>query len=134
MNLRQIPLFSMLTQQMTWLNARQKVLAQNIANADTPNYVPSDLVRLDFADMAKASSSQIKLKITSASHLKESFEGSGQFKTFLEKGFEAAPSGNSVVLEEQMMKVSESQIDFELITRLYRRHVGMLRTALGRSN
>ncbi len=133
MTLGGIPLFRMMSEQMTWLNQRQKVLSQNIANADTPNYVPKDLVRLDFADLAKSRSLQIKIRATNPRHIGQGPDQKGNFRTTEDKGFESSPSGNSVVLEEEMMKVSESQIDYELITRLYRKHVGMIRTALGRN-
>ena len=54
MDLTQIPLFEMLTRRMSWLNERQKVLAQNIANADTPHYVPRDLEPLDFESLTRS--------------------------------------------------------------------------------
>ncbi|MBT7747468.1 MAG: flagellar basal-body rod protein FlgB, partial [Alphaproteobacteria bacterium] len=46
--------------------------------------------------------------------------------------YETSPDGNSVVLEQQLMKVTETKMDYELMTNLYRKHMGMLRTALGR--
>ena len=48
-------------------------------------------------------------------------------------GYETAPAGNAVVLDEQMGKLAETQLDYELTTNLYRRQVGMLKTALGSS-
>ena len=48
MDLSKIPLFTMLTERMAWLNKRQAVLAQNIANADTPGYKPKDPAPVDF--------------------------------------------------------------------------------------
>ena len=38
----------MLRERMSWLNARQDVLSQNVANADTPGYTARDLKPLDF--------------------------------------------------------------------------------------
>ena len=46
--------FSMLRERMTWLNQRQDVLSQNVANADTPGYVARDLKPLDFDDVLNA--------------------------------------------------------------------------------
>src|SRR5215212_4176134 len=48
MNLDDIPLFSMLRGRLGYLNQRQQVVAQNIANADTPNYTPRDLNGFSF--------------------------------------------------------------------------------------
>lgn len=132
MDLTRIPLFEMLTRRMSWLNERQKVLAQNIANADTPNYQAKDLAPLDFADMARAAGNRLKLKTTSGRHLAAGLSPGGSAKAFEIKGTVTSPSGNGVIIEDELMKVSETQAEFELITRLYRKHMGMLRTALGR--
>src|SRR3954471_21691434 len=48
MNLDDIPLFSMLRSRLGYLNQRQQVVAQNIANADTPSYTPRDLSGFSF--------------------------------------------------------------------------------------
>jgi flagellar basal-body rod protein FlgB len=48
------------------------------------------------------------------------------------KQYETAPVGNSVVLEEQMMKLADAQHSYQLMTNLYRKHVEMLKMALGR--
>ena len=47
-------------------------------------------------------------------------------------GYETAPSGNAVVLEQQLVTVAETQMDFQMMTGLYRKHLDMFRTALGR--
>src|SRR5512146_2683349 len=46
-----IPLFSLLTGRMSWLSARQSVLAENVANSETPNYVVHDLKPMDFESL-----------------------------------------------------------------------------------
>ncbi len=132
MDLRHIPLFTMITRQMDWLTTRQKVLAQNIANADTPNYKAKDLTPLDFAAMARAAGNRLKLETTSGGHIGVGRSAAGSSKVFETKGTIDSPSGNGVVIEDELMKVSETQAEYELITRLYRKHMGMLRTALGR--
>ena len=70
MDLRQIPLFSMITRQMDWLTTRQKVLAQNVANADTPNYQAKDIAPLDFGAMARAAGNKLNLNTTSGGHIR----------------------------------------------------------------
>ena len=130
MDLRQIPLFSMITRQMDWLTTRQNVLAQNIANADTPNYQAKDLAPLDFAEMARAAGDKLGLSTTSGNHITSGTSSASN--ALSDKESRASLSGNGVVLEDELMKITETQADYELITRLYRKHVGMLRTALGR--
>ncbi len=133
MDLNKIPLLKMISTQMDWLNQRQKVLSQNIANADTPDYQARDLVPLDFADLARGQSRKLKMAVSSPSHIDDPNSRDGAYRGKKDKDFISEPSGNSVVLEEQAMLVSATQVDYELMTRLYRKHVGMLRTALGRN-
>lgn len=132
MDLRHIPLFTMITRQMDWLTTRQKVLAQNIANADTPNYQAKDLAPLDFAAMASAAGNKLKMETTSGGHIKAGLSAAGSPKVFETQSTLTSPSGNGVIIEDELMKVSETQAEYELITRLYRKHMGMLRSALGR--
>jgi flagellar basal-body rod protein FlgB len=49
------------------------------------------------------------------------------------KPWEVSPSSNGVVVEEQMMKSAEAGTDYQLMTNLYRKNLGMIRTALGRN-
>jgi flagellar basal-body rod protein FlgB len=57
-------------QRLEWLGQRQQVLAGNIANADTPGYVPRDLRPLAFADVVRRET-QVRLTATDARHLAE---------------------------------------------------------------
>ncbi len=49
MPITDIPILAMLRERMQWQQARQQVLAENVANADTPDYQAKDLVAPDFA-------------------------------------------------------------------------------------
>ncbi len=120
-----LPLFSMLKTRMRWLEERQKLLAENVANANTPNYRARDLKQLDFrseleASLAPASSG---LAVTQPGHI------AGSTGT---RGFETSPSQNSVVLEDEMMKVAQTQLDHQTAISLYQRGIGMIKTALGK--
>ena len=46
--------------------------------------------------------------------------------------FETATNGNAVVLEEQMAKINETQISHDLTTQLYKKHLNMIRMAIGK--
>lgn len=133
MDLSKIPLLGMVTKQMDWLNQRQKVIAQNIANADTPEYIPRDLKSLDFAELARHQSRRLKMTVSSSKHIEDP-DVREKFRDEQDKEFTSEPSGNAVVLEEQMMLQSQTQVDYELMTRLYRKHVGLLRLAIGRNS
>ena len=49
------------------------------------------------------------------------------------ENYEVSPTGNAVVLEDQMMKVAETQLDYQIVTSVYKKHIGMLKLALGRN-
>tara|TARA_B100001741_G_C16281823_1_gene472586 strand:+ start:163 stop:567 length:405 start_codon:yes stop_codon:yes gene_type:complete len=134
MDLSKIPLLGMVTRQMDWLNQRQKVISQNIANSDTPDYIPHDLVKLDFADLARSQTKKLKMTVSSEKHIEDPNVKNGKYRDKKDKSFTSEPSGNAVVLEEQMMLQSQTQVDYELMTRLYKKHVGMVKMALGRGN
>ena len=130
MDLTQIPLFEMLTRRMSWLNERQKVLAQNIANADTPNYVPRDLEPLDFESLTR--SKRLKLATTHVSHVgPRGLDGAAREQR-VKRTYEASPTGNEVILEQQLLNVADTRMDYELTTTLYKKSVGLIRIALGR--
>ncbi len=114
---------------MQWHQTRQKLLAENVANADTPRYRPHDLK--PFAE-ALAGNAAPSLARTNAGHLPEIEDRSGRFGNQDGRKFETAPSGNAVNLEDEMLKVADNQMEFQTAVTLYQRSLGYLRTALGR--
>lgn len=127
-----IPLFGMIKDRMHWLSERQGVLAQNVANADTPGYVPRDLKELDFNTMVGSGQvGKMQMAQTSARHLSGTVVGSSSLKVVRSPDSETSPSGNSVVLEEQMVKVSDTQLQYDTVTGLYSKSMSILKTALG---
>jgi flagellar basal-body rod protein FlgB len=133
MALSDTPIMGMLTQKMDWLSQRQRVIGQNIANADTPGYRAQEIEEIDFKRSMRRQQGQLQLAITDPSHLKSP----GGSTTFRESragsAYEVAPAGNEVVLEEQMMKMSQNAGDYAFTTNLYRKYTGLYRMALGRS-
>lgn len=118
---------------MQWHQARQVVLAENVANAETPGYRARDLVALDFAHMLPRDGDLKTLRpaATQAGHI----PGLGMadpLRPQTAPSFEVTPDGNAVVLEEQMMEVAANQLDYQAATSLYTRGIGMLKLALGR--
>ena len=72
MPISDIPIFSMLRTRMQWHQERQRVLAENVANADTPRFRPQDLKPLDFgrdAHGAGQANGQIALASTDPAHI-----------------------------------------------------------------
>jgi len=127
---------SMLKSRMSWLEARQNVLSQNVANADTPGYVAHDLKPMDFESLLKKSAGSTfhgGLATTDARHIAISSTTSG-FGSETAPDAEATPLGNSVSLEEEMIKVSDTQAQFQAASNLYSKAISLMRTAIGRTS
>ena len=132
MDVHDLPLLSMLRERMTWLNQRQDVLSQNVANADTPRYVARDLKALDFDKMVGAASSGTKMMTTNAKHIALSSAHGGKFEDHETPDQESDPNGNAVALEVEMIKVSDTQAQFQAAANLYAKAMTMMKTAIGR--
>jgi flagellar basal-body rod protein FlgB len=132
MTLGSLPLFGALAEKMRWHQARQTVLAGNVANANTPGYAERDLEPVTFGDEMK---SLARVTTVATSPLHFSVSGGGGLDGFAtaQGGFEVKPSGNSVSLEDEMMKISANDMDYQTVTALYMRSMAIIRTALGRS-
>ena len=116
---------------MQWHQARQRVLAENVANAETPKFRPHDLAPPVIARDGAPRPGAITMASTSSSHLQGS--GTGQAFEAQSKGaYEVRPSGNAVSLEDEMIKVAANQMDYQAATALYTRSLALIKTALGK--
>jgi flagellar basal-body rod protein FlgB len=135
MAINDLPILSALRTKMQWHQERQRVLAENVSNANTPNFRPTDLVEPKFDNKGAnvgGGMGSLGMMRTSANHIGvsgggQSFRGDGGKSAFLTK-----PAGNSVNLEDQMLKVSANQMDYAAATSLYSRSLGLLKTAIGK--
>jgi len=132
MALTDIPIFSMLRTRLEWAQARQRVLAENVANADTPNFRPSDLAPLKF-DSAGQGAGPVRLATTEAGHIPAPGDTGSEFRTERSGKFAIRASGNGVNLEDQMMKVAANQMDYQAVSALYARSLNILKTAIGKA-
>ena len=132
MELNKLTLFGMVKGQMKWLNKRQEVLAQNVANADTPDYKPQDLKTVNFREVMREQHKRDMMNKMSGTAV-AGLGNSSAFKTEENRTpYETSPDGNAVVLEEQMGKIGETQMKYQLTNELYRKHIGMIKIALGK--
>src|SRR5436190_9279813 len=111
MPISDIPIFSMLRTRMQWHQERQKVLAENVANADTPNFRTRDLKPLDFGSQVQTAG-QVRLASTNPMHIAGS-AGNSAFATGGNGKYDVKPAGNAVNLEDEMMKVASNQMDYQ---------------------
>jgi len=131
MELDKISLFGAIKKRLAWLGQRHEVVAQNIANADTPNYQARDIQAFKFRDLVRKQGPALRMAATENNHLKGVSKRATDFSvTNDRKPFETNPTGNSVILEEQMAKMSENGISHRLTTELYKKHLNMFRLAV----
>jgi flagellar basal-body rod protein FlgB len=126
-----IPLVGMLKARMSWHEDRQNVLAQNVANADTPNYRARDLKEPEFGKMAEGVARGVQMAATNPLHIGGASPAAGS-EPERAKTYEITPEGNAVVLEEEVMRVSQNVMDYQMVSQLYSRGLGMLKTAMSR--
>ncbi|KRA45578.1 flagellar basal body rod protein FlgB [Devosia sp. Root635] len=133
MGLMNMPVFSALTDKMRWHQTRQGLLAENVANAETPGYRGRDLAQYDFADRASGfSSATVTTSATQPMHFSVSSSENSAFGAQRMANFEITPEGNGVTLEDEMMKVTTNLMDYQAATSLYQKSIKILKTALGR--
>jgi len=123
-----IPLFSMLKSKMTYVNARQQVIAQNVANADTPDFTPQDLKPFSFAAMTQTPGTGLLVNQPGHMAVGPSIK-TGALKPQDTPDSEARIDGNQVVLEDQMNKMIQSRIDYETAVDFYTQSMNMITTA-----
>ncbi|MDH3581141.1 MAG: flagellar basal body protein [Hyphomicrobiales bacterium] len=135
MALGDLSLVGFLKSKMHWHQGRQRVLAENVANADTPGYRAVDLKPMQFEKHLRGPAiASIAAAQTHDVHFPGALQSERPgFATSSGNGWEITPEGNAVVLEEQMIKVSGNQFEYQLASTLYSRSLGLLKTALGRS-
>jgi flagellar basal-body rod protein FlgB len=134
MNLAEIPLFSMLRNRLGYLGERQKVLAENVANSGTARYTPEDLKPFSFdarLEMARTQGASI-MATTQPGHLTPPGQRRGlgaQFRSVKTPDSETTLNGNSVVLEEEMIKMNEARVNYDAAISFYQKSMNLLRMA-----
>jgi len=133
MGLMDMPVFTALTDKMRWHQTRQGLLAENVANAETPGYRGRDLAQYNFADRGSTfSSSAVVTMATQPMHYSVSGGEGGAFDAQRMANFEITPEGNGITLEDEMMKVTTNLMDYQAATSLYQKSIKILRTAMGK--
>ena len=136
MDLSKIKVFQMAGTNMKYLGQRQELLAQNIANANTPNYQAKDLKPLDFDKLLTTGNARSTSAFTLATTHKAHFPGAGDSAGMIgdedeSEPFEITPRGNKVVLEQEVMKASKNSMNYQMTTSIYRKMMQMMKTAIG---
>lgn len=128
-----LPIFAALKNKMQWHQTRQTLLAENVANAETPGYRGRDLSPFTIADAARRSGANVTTMATNTKHYSVGGDPSRAMGARTMNSFEIMPEGNGVTLEEEMMKVTTNQMDYQAATTLYSRSMRVIKIALGKN-
>lgn len=116
MNTEPTSLFDLASKRLQWLSVRQKVVSENIANADVAGYRAKDVEGFQsYLDKANASDLLPDAEIVEA-----------------QVSWAQDMSGNNIVLEEQVMEANATAGQFKIAANLYRKAYDMLHTVAGR--
>jgi flagellar basal-body rod protein FlgB len=135
MSINDLPVLSALRTKMQWHQERQRILAENVSNSDTPNFKPRDLVEPKFNSAGAnvgGSMGSLAMMRTSTGHIAPS-GAPDSFEQNRKMAFETRPAGNAVNLEDEMMKASANQMDYAAVTSLYSRSLHLIKTAIGKA-
>ena len=139
MTLDDVPVFAMLKSRMTYLADRQRLIAENVANADTPGFAPRDLTPFKITQPGLAGGRAgptlrpVSLSVTSGMHLAgaPSTTDSGA-EPVATPDSEGTLNGNSVVLEDEMLKMGEARTDYNAAVGFYEKSLSLIQMALKR--
>ncbi len=139
MSITQLPLVDALKTKMRWNEARQSVLAENVANVDTPKYQGKDLKAPDFSSLMTTTGvvaphlAPVTIAMTTPGHMAgREVDGADGFSLGKKGDFEVRPNGNAVDLEGEMVKSSDNQVNFQAVSSLYQKSLDMLKEAIGK--
>lgn len=124
--------FGLLAARERWLGARYTVVAENVANADTPGYRPRDLVPASFGRLVEALGpppAGSGLVRTDPRHL-PAVPPPPRVRVGEGEVLETTPSGNAVILSEEVRRLATIEKDYRLTLQLFRKYKAMFETAL----
>jgi flagellar basal-body rod protein FlgB len=136
------PLLDAITRSMHQLDQRQRVVAENIANSETPHFKARDVAPTDFSALlasqqARGAGVHVSRPLIAISDAMVAMGASRPRDPRIvddKETSETKPDGNNVTLEEQLLKMGQIQTDFSALTNLYRKQMSLIDTALGRSS
>ena len=128
------PILAGIRERMQNLSDRQRVIATNIANSETPGYKAREVEQPSFAGLVGGSGMIQKPKVELTGRMKSlgAVQPVNAGVIFDKDISETKPDGNNVTLEDQLLKMGEVQADFTAMTNLYRKQMQMMKSAIGR--
>lgn len=132
MDLNSLAAVDLIKRKVRWLNANHEVVSRNIANANTPGFRAQVLEPFDVKKELRLRH-QLTVESPDTMHMDGTLSRVRSPKSRPDPfPYETSPTGNSVVLEQQLIAMSKNTHDYDVATNLYKKTTGLIRTALGR--
>lgn len=132
MDLENLSVFNLAHQNMQYLTEKQRVIAGNLANANTPDYLAKDVEKPSFSNEL---SRTLAMTVTNQMHM-NGIAGGG----FANKVYTPKPTtpltidGNGVVIEDQLNAASKASGEYNRMITIYSKYRTMLKTAATKIN
>lgn len=133
------PVLTLLRESLGFHSQRQSVLADNIANADTPNFVPRDIEEAQFHRALQnelrgsaSTATSVAMAANRPGHITPAGgdgTSSRSYRAVSAPDSETTVNGNAVSLEEQMVRAQDNRIRYETALGLYEKSLGLIRMA-----
>lgn len=134
MDLKNLTVFNLANQNMRYLAAKERVIAANIANASTPNYVAQDIEKPSFLDNLTVRKTPVEMTMTNKKHLSglasDVKSQSGSYRVFNPVPKDGLTiDGNGIILEDQMNEASKASSEYKRMITIYNSYKNMLSIA-----
>lgn len=135
------PLFDGMGRAMKSMAERQRVIAENVANSETPGYKARTVEAPDFSSLVDGQSGSSGTPHVAHPHVELSSSMTALGATAPQAGgrivldgntSETKPDGNDVTLEDQLLSLGQVQQDYAAMTNLYRKQMALMKTAVGK--
>jgi flagellar basal-body rod protein FlgB len=130
MDLANSSFFGLLRARLDQLSERQRLVAENIANASTPGFQPHDLDSAGFERALADAAGGGGLRMAQTNPMHMSPAGSASVRVVEAPDSETTIDGNSVVLEDQMARSADTRMAFETNLALYQKGLQLVRLAI----
>lgn len=121
-------LLNLLVQKMAYLNRKQALHAQNIANANTPGYKARELAPFTFNDALKQAG--VGMAVTDPRHIVPASMAGTNAASSKVRSYEVSPDKNAVDVEQEALKVSTTGIEYQMVTSIFHKVAGFFKIAL----
>lgn len=130
-DIKNLKFFQNTLQKMDWISQRQKVIAENIANANTPRYKSKDIEAFTVQSKASQALRNKGLVRTHKAHMNPVVSSENLFHiSKIRSTLESSLDENNVILEDEMEKIGGLNSRYSTAANLFQKNVSMIRMAI----